>query len=127
MSSAAVEQWQEFGSLIKSLRQTHGWTLRYVAREIPISSSYQSNIESGQVAPPSDRIIVRMAEVFNIPPTHLLVRAGRLPPSTLTLFWQHPAIPAILSTIPGMSLDEAQMFCQQVVATLRSISSTPIN
>jgi ribosome-binding protein aMBF1 (putative translation factor) len=58
MSSAAVEQWQEFGSLIKSLRQTHGWTLRYVAREIPISSSYQSNIESGQVAPPSDRIIL---------------------------------------------------------------------
>jgi hypothetical protein len=35
-------------------------------------------------------------------------------------FWAHPAIPPILSTIPGMSLEDAQTFCQQVVAALRT-------
>jgi len=61
-----------------------------------------------------------MAEVLEIPVNHLLVRAGKLPPSTMLTFWEHPAIPPILSTIPEMSLDDAQMFCQQVAAALRT-------
>ena len=123
MRAVAVEQWQVFGAVVKSLRETNGLTLRQFSREIPIAPSYQSNIESGQVAPPSDRIIHRMAQVFNVSPTHLSTRAGRLPPLILTLFWNHPAIPPILSTIPGMSLQDAQMFCQQVVAALRTSPS----
>jgi transcriptional regulator with XRE-family HTH domain len=119
MRTVEVEQWQEFGELITSLRKTHGWTLRHVARAIPISPSYQCNIETGQVAPPSDRIILRMAEVFDVSTMYLLSRAGRLPPSTLALFWEHPAIPPILSTIPGMSLDDALAFCRQVKGALR--------
>jgi hypothetical protein len=33
-------------------------------------------------------------------------------------FWQHPAVPPILSTIPGMTLPDAQTFCQQMVASM---------
>jgi transcriptional regulator with XRE-family HTH domain len=125
MRAIATEHWQQFGDVVRSLRESHGWSLRRCAREIPISHSYQCNIELGQVAPPSDQLIVRMAEIFEVSPRYLLIRAGRLPPVTLSLFWEHPAVPPILSTIPGMSLEDAQVFCRQVVAALHITDISP--
>ena len=120
MRSVAVEHWQAFGAELRSLRQAKGMGLRQFAREIPLTSGYQCNLEYGLVAPPSVPVIYRMAEVLEIPANHLLAKAGKLPPSTMLAFWDHPAIPPILSTIPGMSLKDAQIFCQQVVAVLRT-------
>jgi transcriptional regulator with XRE-family HTH domain len=39
MRAVAIEHWQEFGATIKSLRQTHGWSLRAFAREMAMSAS----------------------------------------------------------------------------------------
>jgi transcriptional regulator with XRE-family HTH domain len=123
MRSVAVEYWEKFGAEIRSLREAKGLGLRQFAREIPLTSGYECNLEYGLVAPPSVQVIYRMAEVLEIPANHLLAKAGKLPRATMLAFWEHPAIPPILSTIPGMSLEDAQMFCQQVVAVLR-ISQT---
>jgi transcriptional regulator with XRE-family HTH domain len=123
MRSVAVEHWQKFGTELRSLRQAKGMGLRQFAREIPLTSGYQCNLEYGLVAPPSVSVIYRMAEVLEIPATHLLAKAGKLPPSTMLAFWDHPAIPPILSTIPGMSLEDAQMFCRQIVAMLHTHDS----
>jgi transcriptional regulator with XRE-family HTH domain len=120
----ASEHWQTFGTELRSLRQAKGMGLRQFAREIPLTSGYQCNLEFGLVAPPSVSVISRMAEVLEIPANHLLAKAGKLPPATMLAFWEHPAIPPILSTMPGMSLEDAQWFCQQVIATLRT-SRTP--
>ena len=76
MRAAAVEHWQAFGEVVRRLRESHGWSLRQCAREIPISHSYQYNIELGQVAPPSDRLIVRMADIFEVPQQYLLMRVS---------------------------------------------------
>jgi transcriptional regulator with XRE-family HTH domain len=119
MRSVAVEHWEKFGVELRSLRQMKGMGLRQFAREIPLTSGYACNLEYGLVAPPSVHVICRMAEVLEIPANHLLAKAGKLPQATMLAFWEHPAIPPILSTIPGMSLEDAQMFCQQVVAALR--------
>ena len=120
MRTSTVEQWREFGTSIKSLRESRGWGLRPFARAIRIAPSYQSFIESGHVPPPSNEKILRMAEVLDLPAQHLLSQAGRLPPDVLLAFWQHPAIPPILSTIPGMTLEDAHTFCRQVLASLPS-------
>jgi transcriptional regulator with XRE-family HTH domain len=119
MRSIAFEHWKKFGAELRSLRQAKGMGLRQFAREIPLTSGYECNLEYGLVAPPSVPVIYRMAEVLDIPANQLLARAGKLPRSTMLAFWDHPAIPPILSTIPGMSLEDAQMFCQQVVAALQ--------
>jgi transcriptional regulator with XRE-family HTH domain len=119
MRSVASEHWQQFGAELRSLREAKGFGLRQFAREIPLTSGYECNLEYGLVAPPSVQVIYRMAEVLEIPANHLLAKAGKLPPATMQAFWEHPAIPPILSTIPGMSLEDAQMFCRQVVASLR--------
>jgi transcriptional regulator with XRE-family HTH domain len=126
MRAVADEHRQQFGAELKSLRQAKGLGLRQFAREIPVSPSHVCSLESGRGAQPSIALICRMAEVLEIPAIHLLAKAGKLPPPTMLAFWDHPAIPAILSTIPGMSLDDAQMFCQQVVAALRT-SQTPLH
>lgn len=118
MRSPSSEHWSAFGASIRTLRLAHGWTLRRFARDIPIAPSYVSLIESGSVPPPSDAIVTRMAELLGVPAQTLFLDAGRLPPEILLAFWSHPAIPPILSTIPGMSLETAQHFCQHVLASL---------
>jgi transcriptional regulator with XRE-family HTH domain len=116
MRSEAVRHWKEFGEYLREQRIAHGFTLRGLAREWPTVHSYLGNIEQGIVRPPSVQMIVRLAELLEIPPTRLLAKAGKLHPSTLHALWAHPAIPPILSTLPGMSLDDAQMFCRVALA-----------
>ena len=123
MRTSSVEHWQDFGALLKSLRQSRGWGLRPFARAVHIAPSYQSSLESGHVPPPSEEKILRMAEVLDVPAQRLLIPSGRLPSDVLRALWQHPAMPAILSTLPGMSLDDAQTFCRQAITSLPS--STP--
>jgi HTH-type transcriptional regulator, competence development regulator len=118
MRRSAVPTWQAFGASLRSMRTAHRWGLRPFARAVKIDPGYLCLIESGKTAPPSDEKIARMAEILAIPPQQLLTMAGRLPPDVMLAFWQHPAVPPILSTIPGMSLADAQTFCQQIVATL---------
>lgn len=122
MRTITIEQRQRFGTEIRSLREAKGLGLRQFARAIPIAPSYQSFIESGAVPPPSDAVLGRMAEVLGVPEHALFVYAGRLPPAILQAFWQHPAVPPVLSTIPGMTLEDAQTFCRQVLASLTSTS-----
>jgi hypothetical protein len=66
--------------------------------------------------PPSVQLISRLAELLDVPPQHLLARAGKLAPETWTQLLKHPAIPAVLSTMPGMTLEDAQRFCEVATA-----------
>jgi transcriptional regulator with XRE-family HTH domain len=120
MRPTPIEQWRAFGELVKTHRLARHFTLRGFARELGVAPSYVSYIEAAQVPPPSDGVMARMAEVLEVPTNLLLTKAGRLSPDTLREFWSHPAIPPILSTIPGMSLEEAQTFCRMVVMTPES-------
>jgi transcriptional regulator with XRE-family HTH domain len=118
MRAIGAEQVSVFGEAVKRLRVTQGWTLRAFARELAIAPSYQSMIESGQVPPPSDPLICRTADLLDVSHNTLLAKAGRLSGDTLLAFWQHLAVPPVLSTTPGMTLEDAQTFCRQVLASL---------
>ena len=123
MRISTLEHWQAFGQTIKDGRVARGWPMRTFARMVGISHCYLCNLELAKVPPPSDAVLLKMAECLEIPYQTLFARAGRLPSDVLRALWQHPAMPAILSTLPGMSLDEAQTFCRQVIASLPQ--STP--
>jgi transcriptional regulator with XRE-family HTH domain len=118
MRCTSMPTWQVFGATVASLRRSHQLGLRAFARAIKMDPGYLSHIEHGKVPPPSDEVLMRMAELLEIPIQTSLIHAGRLPPETLLAFWQHPAIPPILSTLPGMTLPNAQTFCQQVLDSL---------
>jgi transcriptional regulator with XRE-family HTH domain len=118
MRRSGVPTWQAFGASLKSMRTAHRWGLRPFARAVKIDPGYLCLIESGKTSPPSDEFLMRMAALLEVPHQTLFAQAGRLPPEVTSQFWQHPAIPPILSTIPGMTLPDAQTFCQQMVASL---------
>jgi transcriptional regulator with XRE-family HTH domain len=120
MCSVADEHRRNLGKELRSLRQAKGMGLRQFARALPASPSHICNIESGPAAQPSVKLLCRMAEVLEVPSIRFLANVGKLPPATMMAFWQHPAIPPILSTLPEMTLEDAQTFCQQVVAALRT-------
>jgi hypothetical protein len=123
MRSTGAEHWCHFGDFVKAHRLRCGETLRGFARAIPIAPSYACLIESGQVPPPSDAVLVRMAELLDLPAQRLFIQAGHLPPEVLQALWSHPAMPPILSTLPGMTLEQSQTFCQHALAGLPQ--STP--
>jgi transcriptional regulator with XRE-family HTH domain len=109
-----LDQWLTFGRTIKDARVAHGWPLRKFARMAGISFGYLGFLETAKAPPPSDAVLMRMAELLEIPAPTLFALAGRLPPDVTTKFWEHPAVPAILSTVPGMTLADAQTFCAQI-------------
>jgi transcriptional regulator with XRE-family HTH domain len=123
MSATTIEQWHAFAQAIKARRIAHGWPMRKFARMAGISLGYLGFLETAKAPPPSDAVLMRMAELLEIPTQTLFTMAGRLPPDILSQFWQHPAVPPVLSTIPGMTLDDAQTFCRQVLASMPQ--STP--
>jgi transcriptional regulator with XRE-family HTH domain len=118
MSAITLEQWQPFAQTIKARRIAHRWPMRTFARMSGISLGYLGFLETAKAPPPSDAVLMRIAELLEIPTPTLFAMAGRLPSDILLEFWKHPAVSPVLSTIPGMTLDDAQTFCRQVLASL---------
>jgi HTH-type transcriptional regulator, competence development regulator len=122
---APLRGWQEFGAYLRGLRQTQGSSLRQFAKQIPLSPSYYSQVERGLIAPPSAEVLLRIATLLGVSAVSLLARAGKLPPATWEQLWAHPALPAILSTLPGMTLDDASRFCAVVRENRPMIATRP--
>lgn len=72
-----------FGTHIREARealQAHdrSYSLRQVAARIGVEPAYLSKIERGVFPPPSEEVIVRLAETLNEDPDVLLAMAGKL-------------------------------------------------
>lgn len=68
-----------FGGRVKELRKSKNWTQKKLAATIGIDSGYLSKIESAKVAPPSEKVIRRIAKAFCASQDELMVLAGRMP------------------------------------------------
>lgn len=71
---------QEFGARLKQLRKQVGLTQRELADKVNVDFSYLSKIENGAASPPSEKVILRLAEVLYGDRDELLTLAGRIPP-----------------------------------------------
>ena len=71
---------QEFGARLRELRRQLGLTQRALAEKLDVDFSYLSKIESGAAPPPSEKVILRLAEVLNADRDELLTLAGKIPP-----------------------------------------------
>jgi hypothetical protein len=70
------------------------------------------------VTPPSEAVLVKMAEVLDVPVGALLAIAGRLGPSDMKRFWGSPLIPSLVMSSTGWSQDEAAIFQETVLTSL---------
>ena len=55
----------EFGSSLRKLREQAGLSQRQLASKAGISFTYLSKIENGVMPPPSEEVILKLAEVLN--------------------------------------------------------------
>jgi len=72
-----------FGSYVRKRREellqsSKDFTVRKVAAKIGIQPSYISKVERGEVPPPSEPTIVRLAEALHGDPDILLALAGKV-------------------------------------------------
>ena len=68
-----------FGERIRELRTRAGLTLRRLAKEVNVDITYLSKIENGVMPPPSESVILKLAENLNTDKDELLILAGKVP------------------------------------------------
>ncbi|MBI4282896.1 MAG: helix-turn-helix domain-containing protein, partial [Chloroflexi bacterium] len=56
---------RKFGTRLKELREQAGLSQRELADKVGVNFSYLSKIESGATPPPSEKVILRLAEVLD--------------------------------------------------------------
>ncbi len=74
-----MEEAQQFGKRLRELRILAGLTQRELAEKIGVDFSYLSKIENGVLPPPSEKVILRLAEALNADKDELITLAGRIP------------------------------------------------
>jgi len=70
---------QEFGARLRELRIRACLTQRELADNVNVDFTYLSKIENGVLPPPSEKVILRLAEVLNADKDELITLAGRIP------------------------------------------------
>ena len=109
---------RRFGTYVRERRLAKHIGLRVCAETIGLAAGHYSNIEHGRVTPPAEPILVKLAEVLDVPVGALLARAGRLSPSDMQRFWESPLIPSLVMSSTGWSQDDAAIFQETVLASL---------
>lgn len=70
---------KDFGGYMKQLREAQRLSLRDVEELAGVSNAYLSLIETGKRKnPPAPKILLRLAEVYRVPYTDLMMAAGYL-------------------------------------------------
>src|SRR3990172_3147037 len=69
----------EFGLRLRELRKQAGLSQRELAEKIGVNFSYLSKIESGVMPPPSEPVILKLAEVLKADKDELIILAGKIP------------------------------------------------
>jgi len=71
---------KEFGVRLRELRKQAGLTQRELADRVNVDFSYISKIESGAAPPPSEKVILQLAEALTADKDELSILAGKIPP-----------------------------------------------
>ncbi|WP_459928137.1 helix-turn-helix domain-containing protein [Desulfosporosinus burensis] len=65
----------DFGAYLRYLREKNGYSLKNIEQEVGISTSYLNRLEMGKRVNPSYTLIVKLAEVLQVPLTQMLTIA----------------------------------------------------
>ena len=94
-------------------------SLNQLADRSGVSPAFLSRILNRQRGLPSDKTILRLAQVLDLePPERLLIEAGRIPEELKALMLSQPQIPELLRATGELS--EADL--QEVLKTVKSLA-----
>ncbi len=99
---------EKFGEFIRHEREAKGIKLREMARQIGVSATFLSKVETEDWMPGEDKLR-KIAEVIGCDADDLLARAGRVPSELTDIIRQHPhrhEMVALLRTTKGLTAEE---------------------
>ena len=70
---------KQFGNRLRQLRKQAGATQRELAHKTRLNFTYLSKIETGVFPPPSEKVILQLAEALNADKDELITLAGKVP------------------------------------------------
>jgi HTH-type transcriptional regulator, competence development regulator len=82
---------QHFGGDLRHWREMAGISLRKLAIKTGMSATYLSKIERGELAPPSEKKLLRLAKVLARSSDELLNAAERLPADVIRIAQREPS------------------------------------
>lgn len=98
------QQLREFGEHIKRLRNENGLTVREAGHKLDVSANFISQLERG-VVKPTDEMIQKIAECYNVNEDSLYHKLGHIPKSALEALSQSPFMQKALSYLHKQNIE----------------------
>jgi transcriptional regulator with XRE-family HTH domain len=103
-----------FGELLREKRIEKGFSLRKFAELVGVSPTYLSQVEQGNVMPPTADRVKRMAELLGENPDEWIALAGRVPEDLPGIIQKEPtAMPELLREASGLTADQLRKLSEQ--------------
>lgn len=103
-----------FGQLLRERRLAKGFSLRKFAKLADISPTYLSQVEQGNIDPPTTERVTRIAELLEENADEWIALAGRVPDDLPAIIQKQPTkIPELLREANGLTAEQLQKLTQQ--------------
>jgi len=97
---------QSFGEALRERRLAKGFSLRKFAAEVGVSPTYLSQVEQGNVMPPTADRVKRMAELLGENSDEWIALAGRVPEDLPPIIQKHTEVPDLLRAVKGLTAEQ---------------------
>lgn len=106
---------QKFGDVLRQTRIAKGFSLRKFAELVGVSPTYLSQVEQGNVDPPTAERVKRMAELLGESSDEWIALAGRVPDDLSKIIQKEPTeMPELLREASGLSGEQLRELREQV-------------
>ncbi|GIW81354.1 MAG: transcriptional regulator [Gemmatales bacterium] len=103
-----------FGELLREKRIDKKFSLRKFAALVGVSPTYLSQVEQGNVQPPTADRVKRMAELLGENPDEWIALAGRVPEDLPAIIHEQPTeIPELLREARGLTVEQLRKLREQ--------------
>ncbi len=103
-----------FGQMLREKRIAKGFSLRKFAQLVDVSPTYLSQVEQGNVQPPTADRVKRMAELLGENPDEWIALAGRVPEDLPEISHSHPReIPELLREAGGLTAQQLRKLTEE--------------
>ncbi len=96
----------EFGQRLRDLRKQQGISQRDLASQVGINWTYVCKIETGQIAPPSEDVIRRIAQVLDADANDLINASGKVPDGLKDVLEDNPLAVELVRVLSKRKLSE---------------------
>ena len=106
---------QHFGKVLREKRVAKGFSLRKFAEQVEVSPTYLSQVEQGNVDPPTAERVRRMAELLGENPDEMIALAGRISEDLPKIIHEQAAeMPQLLRAASGLTADQIRQLREAI-------------